>query len=141
MNGLQSDILIKRAIYIGRNSELLQEFYFAHPELLCKINQIYNTSFPGSVLWDFTSRNFNMIINSWSVKVRHMWGLPFQTHRYFIEPLGGIHAQNLIYTRFIKFMQSIKKGRKSAPYYLLEKIKDNASLLNEDNILDDEKLK
>ena len=84
MNGLQSDILIKRAIYIGRNSELLQEFYFAHPELLCKINQIYNSSFPGSVLWDFTSRNFNMITNSWSVSVRHMWGLPIQTHRYFI---------------------------------------------------------
>ena len=134
MNGLQSDILIKRAIYIGRNSELLQEFYFAHPELLCKINKIYNSSFPGSVLWDFTSRNFNMLINSWSVSVRYMWGLPLQTHKFFIEPLGGTHAKSMIYSRFVQFMQSIRKGKKSAPYYLLEKIKDDTNTITGKNI-------
>ena len=54
VNGQLSDILTKRAIYIRKNSELLQEFYFLHPELL--MNNIYNSSFPGSVLLDFTSR-------------------------------------------------------------------------------------
>ena len=115
INGLHEDILIKRVKFIERNSELLQEFYFAHPELLCKLNKIYNSSFFGSVLWDLTSRNVNMIINSWSVSVRLMWDLPRQTHRKFIESLGGVHAKTMIYTRFIKFIQSIMNGEKKAP--------------------------
>ena len=88
---------------------------------MCKINAIYNSSFPGSVLWDFTSKNFKMIINSWSVSVRHMWKLPINTHRYFIEPLGGIHAKTMLYCRVTKFVQSILKSDKKAAIYLLHK--------------------
>ena len=110
INGLQ--IRVKRARYIGKNCELLQEFHFIHPSLLCKINSIYNSSFPGSMLWDFSSRNFNMMVNSWSISVRHMWRLPCNTHRYFIEPLGGCHAKTMIYCRFVKFIQSILKSDK-----------------------------
>ena len=98
VNGLQSDITQKRAKYIKRNCELLQEFKHIHPELMCKINYIYNSSFSGSVLWDFTSKNFQMILNSWSVSVRHMWDLSIKTHKYFIEPLGGIHAKTMLYS-------------------------------------------
>ena len=134
INGLHEDILIKRAKFIERNSELLQEFYFAHPELLCKLNKIYNSSFFGSVLWDLTSRNVNMIINSWSVSVRYMWGLPLQAHKNLIEPLGGIHAKNMIYTRFLKFVQSIKESERPAPYYLLEKIKNDANTITGKNL-------
>ena len=61
INGLQVDIKSKRARYIEKNCELLQEFPFIHPEVMCKINAIYNSSFPGSVLWYFTSKNFKMI--------------------------------------------------------------------------------
>ena len=63
-----------------------------------------------------------------------MWGLPIQAHRYLIEPLGGTHAQNLIYSRYVKFLQSIREGRKTAPYYLLEKIKDNTNTITGKNI-------
>ena len=55
INGLREDTYIKRARYIERNCELNQEFYFVHPELKCKINGIYNSAFPGSILWDLTS--------------------------------------------------------------------------------------
>ena len=96
INGLQKDIMQKRSKYIEKNTELLQQFNHVHPELLCKINNIYNTSFTGSVLWDFNSRNFTMMVNSWSVSVRYMWNLSYKTHRYFIEPLGGIHMKNMI---------------------------------------------
>ena len=114
INGLNEDIMQKRAKYIERNCELLQEFPFSHPEFKCKINQIYNTSFTSSVLWDFTSQNTQMIINTWSRSVRHMWDLPLQTHRYFIEPLGGTHLQTMLYTRFTKFIQSISNGMKKS---------------------------
>ena len=63
-----------------------------------------------------------------------MWGLPLQTHKFFIEPLGGTHAKNMIYSRFVKFLQSIRKGNKLAPYYLLEKIKDDTNTITGKNI-------
>ena len=121
INGLQNGIKSKRARYIEKNCELLQEFPFIYPEIMCKINSIYNRSFPGSVLWDFTSKNFKMAVNSWSVSVRHIWKLPINTHRYFIEPLGGIHAKSMLYCRFRKFVQSILKSDKKAAIYLLHK--------------------
>ena len=112
----------------------MQEFYYGHPEFKCKLNAIFNSSFPGSVLWDLTSRNVNMVINSWSRSVKYMWNLPNQTHRYFIEPLGGTHVKTMLFTRFIKFLQSIKACGKPAPVYLLEKIKKNTMTITGKNI-------
>lgn len=85
INGLKEDTYIKRARYIERNCEINQEFHYVHPELKCKLNRIYNSSFPGSNLWDLTSDAAQSIINSWSVSVRHMWDLPRETHRRFID--------------------------------------------------------
>ena len=82
-NILNDDVKVKRAKYIEKNCELIQEFYFVHPELLCKLNRIYNSSFTGSVLWDLTSKNVDKLWNSWSVSVRHMGKLPNETHIFF----------------------------------------------------------
>ena len=134
IDGLQNDIKCKRAKYIEKNCELLQEFPFIHPEVMCKINSIYNSSFPGSVLWDFTSKNFKMIVNSWSVSVRHMWKVPLNTHRYFIEPLGGTHAKTMMYCRFTKFTQSILKSDKKAAIHLLYKTIDDKRTITGKNV-------
>ena len=67
LDGYQSDVKCKRAQFIGRNCELLQEFPLAHPYVKCKINSIYNSSFHDSILWDFMGEKTNQIINSWSV--------------------------------------------------------------------------
>ena len=72
MDGFAQDTRIKRAVYIEKNCELIQEFGFAHPQVQCKMNGIYKCSFPGSVVWDLNSRNVQMIENTWSVSVRHM---------------------------------------------------------------------
>ena len=122
INGLQSDVKFKRAKYIEKNCAILQEFGFIQPKLLCKVNSIYNSSFPVSVLWDFSCKNFKMMVNSWTISVRHMWKLPYNTHRFFIEPLGGVHLKIMFYCRFIKFLQSILKTDKKACIYLLYKI-------------------
>jgi hypothetical protein len=37
----------KKAKYIYKNNELIQEFRFAHPDSLLRINQIYKTVFTG----------------------------------------------------------------------------------------------
>ena len=76
-----------------------------------------------------------MLINSWSVSVRHMWNLPRESHRYFIEPLGGTHAQVMIYTRFIKFIQNIQnKCNKNSAKYLLELIKNDTNTVTGRNL-------
>ena len=72
LDGYSQDVREKRAQYIERNCEINQEFSFAHPEVKTKINGIYNSSFPGSVLWDLSSPSTQMIFNTWSVSVRHM---------------------------------------------------------------------
>ena len=95
-DGYQKDATSKRSQFIDRNINLNQEFSLAHPELKSRINQIYNDSFYGSILWDLKGEKTKQIINSWSVAVREMWNLPFNAHRGFIEPLGGFHAQDIL---------------------------------------------
>ena len=51
-NGMAQDLMEKRARYIGRNNEICQEFFFSHPKSLFKLNEIYNSHFTGSPLWD-----------------------------------------------------------------------------------------
>ena len=98
LHGLCKDAKSKRAIYIERNIEINQEFPSAHPEVKCKINRIYNSSFPGSVLYDLTSVPVSQLINSWSVSVRHMWELPVQAHRClgYTAPLRGAVYQTYV---------------------------------------------
>ena len=43
MDGFAQDTRVKRAVNIERNCELIQEFRFAHPQVKCKINDIYNS--------------------------------------------------------------------------------------------------
>ena len=47
--------------------------------------------------------------NSWLVAIRHMWELPVNSHRYLTEELGGIYAKSMLYSRFIYFLQSIRR--------------------------------
>ena len=121
-------------MYIEKNCELNQEFPHAHPEVKCKINRIYNSSFPGSVLWDFSPTNFSQLVNSWSVSVRHMWGLSFATHKYLIEALSGQHAHSMLIARYVKFIQSIQKSPKIAVQFLLQKVLKNCNTLTGKNI-------
>jgi hypothetical protein len=134
MDGYSQDVKEKRAQFIERNCEINQEFSFAHPEVKTRINRIYNSSFPGSVLWDLSSPNAKMIINSWSVSVRHMWGLPYNAHKYLIETLSGTHASTMLMCRFVKFIQGIKKSPKQAVQFLYEKIKKNVNTVTGRNV-------
>ena len=134
VDGLSKDVRIKRAGFIEKNCEILQEFPFAHPAVKCKINRIYNSSFPGSVLWDLNSRNVNQLVNSWSVATRHMWDLPWNSHRFFMEELGGTHAKVMMYTRFVSFIQSIGRHSKFPVQYLLNLTKKNVLSVTGKNI-------
>ena len=47
---MNQDLLEKRAMYIAKNNELLQEFHFAHPRTKIWANSVFNTTFYGSPL-------------------------------------------------------------------------------------------
>ena len=98
------------------------------------MNKIYNSSFPSTVLWDFSSDSFNQNVNSWSTSVRNMWDVPYMTQRYMVEPLGGEHALTMMISRYINFIKNLKKSLKIAVQYLIEKVSMNCNTLTGRNI-------
>jgi hypothetical protein len=133
--GFCKDAKQKRGRYIERNCEIIQEFPTAHPDVKCKINRIYNSSFPGSVLYDMTSTSVSQLVNSWSVSIRHMWGLPLQAHRYLVEELGGQHAQSMMINKYVNFLQSLKRSPKMCVQFLLQKVLKNVNTVTEKNVV------
>ena len=57
-----------------------------------------------------------------------------QTHRYLVEPLGGEHAYTMLITRFVKFLQNIKKSPKLATQLMLQKVYNNVNTVTGKNI-------
>ena len=120
---MKADIRIKRAQFIDKNNEILQEFYFSHPATKIKINGIYNTHLSGSCLWDLFCREAIMMENTWNVAVRLMLDIPRESHKYLIEPLSKTtHIKIQLVKRFLTFLEQIKKSNKSASKFLLDSI-------------------
>ena len=119
--GLDKDIQIKSAQYINKANCLKQEFSFAHPQTLWKINTIYNFHFTGCELWDFQSESFQKFMSTIQRSFKIMFNLPYETHRYFYEALTDTqHAVLQIKRRFLNFIRMIQQSKKEAPKILLE---------------------
>ena len=67
---MKPDIMIKRAQYIAKNIEILQEFLFANPETRLRKKQSYNSPFTGSPIWEAC-----MSENSWNRSVSYLYRL------------------------------------------------------------------
>ena len=119
-DGMKGDVIMKRGQYIQRNCELIQEFNFCHPRTKFKINQIYNSHMTGSQLWNLFSRPVEMLLNSWNVSIRQMFGLNMKTHRYIIEPISGRHLKSILKKRFLKFIEKVRHSRKSTLSHILK---------------------
>ena len=134
-NGMKHDMIIKRGKYITKNCEILQEFFFSHPQTRMRTNQIFNTHFTGSPIWDIFTKEANMIENSWNRSVRCMFDLPLQTHRSLIEPVSGVqHLKFLLIKRFLSFLNQIRNSPKCAPQQLLEYIKRDTRSITGSNL-------
>ena len=113
MKGVAQDLMEKRAVYINRNNELMQEFWFAHPKTIINTNNIFNTSLYGSVLWDLFGKEAERLEKSWNISQRLMLGLHRETHRYFLEPVSDTrHIIFHLYKRFSTFITNIHKNKK-----------------------------
>ena len=100
---MKCDMKVKRARYISKNNELLQEFAFAHPLTRILTNQIFNCHFTGAPLWDLFCYDFKKIENTYSTSVKKILNVPRETHKYFIEPLSQQkHIRAVLMKRFLK---------------------------------------
>ena len=65
-----------------------------------------------------------------------MWSLPLSSHRYFIDPLGGMHAKTMLMCRYVSFIQSIINSSRPGPgvIYLLQKVMNNVETVTGRNI-------
>ena len=118
-NTMRSDILVKRRTFIGTVNAMVQEFHFTKPDVLMKLVNLYASSFYGSNLWDLYSNQVDKIFKTWNVTVRNIFGLPWRTHRYWIETLSGcLHPKTFLSSRYVKFVHSLLKGEKSSVRFL-----------------------
>ena len=119
---------IKRARYIRKNIELNQEFHFAAPKTKININNIYNSSFFGSVLWDVFSPDAEKIESSWNRSMKIMLDLPYETHRGLIEPLSDCeHIKRLFLKRFLQFISKLSTSKKPILQTLLSAIQADST--------------
>ena len=123
---LRKDLMEKRAVYINKVNELSQEFYYAHPSTKVRINNIFNSYFFGSCLWDLFGSEAVRLEKSWNVSQRILLGLPRQSHRYFIEPLSGTkHIRFSLLERYIKFVKNIETSNKKVLEKALMVVKED----------------
>ena len=77
--GLKDDLMEKIATFINKVNEFMQEFYFAHPLTKIRINNIFNSSFYGSPLWNLFGYEANRLEKSWNVSQRILFYFLFIT--------------------------------------------------------------
>ena len=112
---------VKNAMYIEKNIQLNQEFYFAHPATKLLVNRIYNTHFSGSPLWNLFGSGAIKIESSYNRSVKIMLDLPFPTHRKLIEALTEVkHVKKVLISRFLGFMEKITSSSKHAIKMLMD---------------------
>ena len=80
IDGCEDDMKVKNNCYIQKNMELNQKFYFAHPETRFRINQIYNSHYSSSPLWDLFGNGARKIESRYNRSVKIMLGLPYNSH-------------------------------------------------------------
>ena len=129
------DIMEKRAQYIVKSNELMQEFHFADPSLVAKLNDIYNTHFYGAPLGDLFSNETTKVVGAWNTSHRILFRLPRTTHRYLIEPLSERpHIMISIWKRFHKFCSSIESNMKFTLRHIYHLIKNDCRTTTGKNI-------
>ena len=125
-NFTKQDVKIKRAQSITKKIELNQEFYFCHPETKLEIDQIFNSHYTGSPLWNLTSEDVIKLESSYNTNVKIVFDLPYDTHWCLIEPITGRrHLRIILMKRFMSFVSQIKKSTKQIPKQMLRIIRED----------------
>ena len=64
-----------------------------------------------------------------------MLGIPFNSHRYFLEPVSGVqHLKFTLISRFLSFISQIEKSQKILPRVLLQTIRRDCRSVTGSNL-------
>ena len=110
---------------MSKNIALNQEFYLATPKTKQQVNEIYNFSWFGCVLWNLFCPAATGLESSYNRSGKVMLDLPYATHRYLIEPLSGQQHMSITLIRnFLGFINKIKQSAKPVLRQLYSIAKD-----------------
>lgn len=113
IDGCQKDMMHKRARYIERSCEILQEFHFAHSDSKMKLQTVYNSHFTGSPCWDLTSRAGEMFEATFNRSIKLTYDLPFPTHRSLIPVISKVKPLRItLSSRLLTFVDRLRKSEK-----------------------------
>ena len=110
VNGtMEIDTKQKRAAFIDRSLNIREQFKFAHPIEVLKAVKLYCCDHYGAMLWDLQSSSAQQYYNAWNTCVKLTWGVPRQTHRYFVSHLSGSMktVEQDILERFVGFYRGL----------------------------------
>ena len=134
IDGCEEDMKVKNAMYVEKNIELNQEFFFAHPSTKLSVNKIYNSHYSSSPLWNLFGSGARRIETSFNRSVKIMLDLPYATHRCLIEPLTGEkHVKVVLISRYLGFMEKIACSEKKAVKMLMETAKKDVRTITGHN--------
>lgn len=115
---LKMDIDKKRTSFIGMFHALRQELKQQHPLVYMQLIDIYLAHFYGSNLWNLF--DIEKLYKSWNNVLRNVYGLPYKTHRYILEPFTDQkHIFTKLTNKFINFYKSLFNSNKSVIRTLL----------------------
>ena len=113
---------------------LNQEFHSYSPEIRLKMCRIYNTHFTGSALWNFTSKYFTQLCNSWNVNARVMFDIPQNSHCWIVEELSECHARQMIFARYINFIGALANNKRASIRALFRTVSTSVQSVTGSNI-------
>ena len=85
------------------------------------INSVYNGHFTGSEIWELFSKESTMFESTYNRSIKISSQLPYETHRYFMEPLSSqIHLKRQLIRKYLCFIERLKVSTKSVLKDLLD---------------------
>ena len=107
-NSMSIDINLKRGAFISKVNSILQEFYYATPEVKLKFVHTYACNIYGSNIWNLFSNESHRLYTSYNVAVRNIFNLPRTTHRYLLESISDAHhLYVMLLSRYVTFVKML----------------------------------
>ena len=132
---MKHNLKVKEAKFIYESNDLLHKYYFAHPMTIFKMNEIFYSHFTGSPLVDLFSPEARMLESTWNRNINLIYGLPYETHRYFMCPLSGSkHLRFILQKRFISFAKKCESSSKRTVKHLFRMAKNYVQSIMGSNI-------
>ena len=107
---MRRDAVEKRAQFINCSVKIRESFSFAHPDEQLQAAEKYCTSVYGSNLYDFNSKEFNMICSAWKTSVKLAWGVHRGCRTYILQQVLAPGVTSLrvnLLMRFRTFFRSL----------------------------------